>query len=85
MISTLLALAPATYEWSPKVGLIMIVCNIIAITIGKLTIQQPSVGPATPAPALFGGFGLPAVLATTSLGHIMGAGTIIGLATLGLL
>ena len=31
MITPLLALAPATISWSPKVALVMIVANIIAI------------------------------------------------------
>lgn len=85
MIVELLAYAPATFEWSPKVALIMIVCNIIAIAFGKFTIQIPNAGPQLPSPPMFGGFGLPAVLATTSLGHVLGAGAILGLATLGVL
>jgi photosystem I reaction center subunit PsaK len=39
-----LAMAPATITWSPKVALVMILCNVIAIAIGKATIQQPNVG-----------------------------------------
>jgi photosystem I subunit 10 len=85
MISTLLAAVPTTYEWSPKVAVVMIACNIIAIAFGKFTMKVPNAGPSLPSPTLFGGFGLPAVLATTSLGHVIGAGTILGLATLGLL
>jgi photosystem I subunit 10 len=67
------------------VAVVMIVCNIIAIAIGKFTIKYPSVGPAMPSPEMFGGMGLGAVLGTTSLGHILGAGTILGLAYLGAL
>ncbi|MEB3166258.1 MAG: photosystem I reaction center subunit PsaK, partial [Cyanobacteriota bacterium] len=33
MIAPILALAPATITWSPKVGLVMIVANVIAIAI----------------------------------------------------
>jgi photosystem I subunit X len=80
-----LATVPATLQWSPVVGLIMIICNIIAIAFGKFTINQPSTGPAMPSPNLFGGFGLGAVLGTTCLGHILGAGTILGLASTGVL
>jgi photosystem I subunit 10 len=61
----------------------MIVANIIAIVLGKATIKYPSVGPELPSPNLFGGFGLPALLATTAFGHILGAGTILGLHNLG--
>jgi photosystem I subunit 10 len=87
MFSTwfLAATVPTTLEWSPKVAVVMILCNILAIAIGKFTIQKPSVGPAMPSPNLFGGFGLGAVLGTTSLGHILGAGTILGLSYLGAL
>ncbi len=86
--ATLLAVTssiPATLEWSPKVALVMIICNILAIAIGKYSIQKPSEGPAMPSPAMFGGFGLPAVLGTTCFGHILGAGVILGLASMGAL
>lgn len=63
----------------------MIVCNIIAIAFAKFTVQQPSVGPALPMSPFFGGMGFPALLATTSFGHILGAGAILGLASLGAL
>ncbi len=79
----LLAAVPTTLSWSPKVAAVMIVCNILAIAFGKFTIKYPSAPPAMPSPALFGGFGLPAVLGTASLGHLLGAGVILGLANLG--
>lgn len=81
----LAASVPRTLEWSPKVAITMIVCNIIAIAIGKLRIDRQTEPPAMPAPALFGGMGLPAVLASTSFGHILGVGAILGLAYLGAL
>ncbi|MEM6436384.1 MAG: photosystem I reaction center subunit PsaK [Cyanobacteria bacterium P01_D01_bin.115] len=82
---SLLAAVPNTLTWSPTVAIVMIVCNIIAIAIGKFTIKYPSEGPAMPSPKFFGGFGLPAVLGTTSLGHLIGAGAILGLSNLGVL
>ncbi len=85
MTSTLLAAVPPTLDWSPTVAIVMIACNIVAIAIGKYTIQMPSEGPAMPSPQLFGGFGLPAVIGTTCLGHIIGAGVILGLANAGVL
>jgi photosystem I subunit 10 len=88
MYSTLIAAAgavPATLEWSPKVAIVMIICNIIAIAIGKYKIQQPNVGPALPSAEMFGGMGLGALLGTTSLGHVLGAGVILGLASMGAL
>jgi photosystem I subunit X len=79
----LLAVAPRTVEWSPTIALIMIVCNILAIAIGKFTIQHQSTGGPMPSSNMFGGFGLGAVLGTTCFGHILGAGTILGLSYIG--
>ncbi len=86
MFSVLLAATAnqvTTVSWSPKVAIVMILCNIVAIAIGKFTIQQQNVGPSLPSPNLFGGMGLGALLGTTSLGHIIGAGVILGLANVG--
>ena len=81
----LLAVAPRAVEWSPTVAIVMILANIIAIAIGKNTIQKPNVGPAMPSSNMFGGLSLGAVLGTTALGHVLGAGTILGLSALGVL
>lgn len=83
LTSTLLAAATAPLQWSPTVAVIIILANILAITIGKFTIKYPNVGPALPSPNLFGGFGLPALLATTAFGHILGAGVVLGLHNVG--
>ena len=83
MIAPLLALAPATISWSPKVALVMIVCNVIAIALGKATIQHQHVGLKLPSAGLFGGFSHGAMLGTLSLGHILGMGAILGLASRG--
>ena len=71
MIETVIgaAISP-TSAWSPLVGAVMVLCNIGAIAIGKLTMSNPSAGPALPNPEMFGGMGWPALLATTSFGHI---------------
>ena len=79
------ATAPQTVSWSPKIAIIMIVCNIAAIAFGKLTIKNQTAGPQLPSPALFGGMGLPALIGTTSFGHLLGAGVILGLANAGAL
>lgn len=78
---------PTTVEWSPAVGLVMILSNLLAIAIGRYAIQNPGVGPDLPAdkPALFKKFGLPELLATMSFGHILGAGFILGLSNAGVL
>jgi photosystem I subunit 10 len=81
----LAAAVPTTPEWNLNVGITMIICNIVAIAIGKFTIQQQNAGPELPMSPFFGGMGLPALLATTSLGHIIGAGVILGLSNSGAL
>ena len=83
LTSSLLATATASLEWSPNISIIMIVANIFAIAVGKFTIEHPHAKPELPAPQFFGGFGLPAVLATTSFGHILGAGIILWLHSIG--
>ncbi|MEM6868638.1 MAG: photosystem I reaction center subunit PsaK [Cyanobacteria bacterium P01_C01_bin.121] len=77
-----LAPVPATVSWSPSVALVMVICNALAFVIGKKVIQIPDAGPA---PGMFFGLGLPALLAVTSLGHAIGVGSILGLANIGVL
>nr|YP_009294475.1 photosystem I subunit X [Asparagopsis taxiformis]AOM65958.1 photosystem I subunit X [Asparagopsis taxiformis] len=80
----LLASTPHTSVWSIQIAIIMIICNLIAIFIGRYAIQVRGLGPSIP---IFGleGLGLPELLATTSLGHMIGAGTIIGLSSIGII
>ncbi len=85
LTTVLLTVSTRTLDWSPTIGLIMILCNVLAIAIAKFSIQQPNVGPALPSPNLFGGFGLPAVIGTTCFGHILGAGVILGLSNMGVI
>jgi len=76
---------PNTVAWSPKVGIVMIFCNVLAIALGKFTMAQPCAEPKLPMSKFFGGMGLPGLLATTSLGHVVGFGAILGLANMGIL
>jgi photosystem I subunit 10 len=85
MLAPLLAIAPASVSWSPKVGLVMIVANVIAIGIGKATIKYPNEGAQLPSPAMFGGMSHASLLATTSFGHLLGMGAILGLAARGVI
>lgn len=90
MISSLIVAvqsSPGTVEWSPSVALIMIMCNLFAIAVGRYAIQRPGEGPdlPVPKPELWDKFGLPELLATTSFGHILGAGIILGLGNAGVL
>ncbi len=90
MIHTSLLIAvqstvPVTVEWNLSVAVVMITCNIFAIVIGRFAIKNAGNGPELPLPkpALWKNFGLPELLATTSLGHILGAAVILGLANAG--
>jgi photosystem I subunit X len=80
--SPLFAVAVRAADWSPKVAGIMLVCNLIAFAFGRATIKKQNVGPA---PGLFLGMSLGALLGTTSFGHIIGAGVIMGLTNMGVL
>lgn len=84
-LPSLLAVTPATVAWSPKVGLVMIICNVLAIALGSYGIKHKNVGLGLPSSEFFGGMGHGAMLACTSLGHVIGIGAIIGLATIGVL
>ncbi len=81
----LTASIPHTAQWNPGVGIVMILCNILAIALGKLTMAEPSAEPKLKSSKFFGGMGLSALLATTSLGHVIGFGVILGLANIGIL
>jgi photosystem I subunit 10 len=76
-----------TIEWSFSVALVMILSNLFAVVIGRFTIKNAGVGPDLPIgkPALWKNFGVPELLATASLGHILGAGIILGLANAGVI
>jgi photosystem I subunit 10 len=67
----------------------MILCNLLALAIGYYGINRKNrgKGPALPAtvPGMFKGFGIPELLATTSFGHSIGAGAILGSGNAGIL
>ena len=81
----LLAAAPATGAWTPVCGIVMIVCNVVAIALGKTTMRSPDTGTALPNGEFFGGMGWPALLATTSFGHLLGIGAIVSLKSAGVI
>jgi photosystem I subunit X len=85
MISTLLAAVPATVEWSPTVGVVMVAANVLAIAFGKATIKQQNVGLKLPGEKFFGGMSHGAMLGVTCFGHLLGAGAILGLGSMGVL
>ena len=90
-LSLLVAALPSTPqlpEWSPGVGIIMTVFNIIGLIVARYAVQKPGVGPKMPfpIPGLSGkNFSLSQFLAGLSFGHILGVGTVLGLTNTGLL
>ncbi|MGF1488503.1 MAG: photosystem I reaction center subunit PsaK [Prochloraceae cyanobacterium] len=87
MTSSLILAVQTTSTWSVSAGLVMLLCNLFAIAVGRFAIQNPGVGPdlPLPKPALWKNFGVPELIATASLGHILGAGMILGLSNAGAL
>jgi photosystem I subunit 10 len=65
----------------------MILSNLLAVGIGYFAIQNTGKGPSLALPQLASrkSFGLPELLATASLGHILGAGVVLGLSSAGIL
>ena len=80
----LLTTVPYTSNWSAETAIIMIACNLVCIILGRYAIKVRGLGPSIPIPGLEG-FGLPELLATTSLGHVIGVGTILGLSSVGVI
>jgi len=86
IITTLLAAtAPVTFEWSPKCAVVMIICNVLAYAIARANIAQPNEGFEIPNSQFFGGMSHASVVAANCLGHVLGIGSILGLAARGVL
>ena len=81
----LLSIVPQTATWSAKIASIMISSNILCIVAGRYTIQVKGAGSPLALNGSFSSFTLPELLASTSLGHIVGSGIILGFAYMGLL
>ena len=86
MITSLLAAAaPATFQWSPKVAVVMIACNVLAYAIARANIAKPNEGFEIPNSKFYGGLSHASVVGANCLGHIFGIGAILGLASRGVL
>jgi photosystem I subunit 10 len=81
----LLSVVPQTATWSAKIASIMISSNILCIIAGRYTIQVKGAGSPLALNGSFSSFTLPELLASTSLGHMVGSGIILGFAYMGLL
>lgn len=81
LINTLIS---STMYWSTEASTIMILSNLLTIVIGRYAIQVRGLGPSIPISGITD-FGVTELLATTSLGHILGAGIILGLRSINLI
>jgi len=73
---------PTTPEWSLKTAFIISTFTILGIIIARYKVQKPGVGPgiSLPVPGFSGKeFGLSQFIAGAALGHILGAGVLLGL------
>ncbi len=86
MVTSLLAAtAPATFTWSPMCAVVMIACHVLAYAIARANIAQPNEGFQLPNSHFYGGMSHASVVAANCLGHILGIGSILGLAARGVL
>nr|QHO64211.1 photosystem I reaction center subunit X [Lympha mucosa] len=83
-IDNIIANTNISTTWSMQIALVMIICNVIAIIIGRYGIQVRNTAISIPILNIID-LSLTELLATTSLGHIIGAGTILGLRSINLI
>ncbi|MBV8885223.1 MAG: photosystem I reaction center subunit PsaK [Chroococcidiopsidaceae cyanobacterium CP_BM_RX_35] len=91
MIDSILLAVQATVPDTPaftwQEPAIIGVISLLILFIASRTIEQPQVGPKMPLPfpALFNNPSVGTVLASVSLGHVVGVATILGLTNIGAL
>lgn len=89
VLLALLAVQPTTPDtpsWGGSQFLVMGICMVLGIIIANIGIQNKGRGPSLPLlqPLLGQNFGWPELLAGLSIGHVLGVGSILGLANAGL-
>nr|BDA97102.1 photosystem I subunit X [Cryptomonas borealis] len=81
----LISIVPQTAGWSAKIATIMILSNIICIITSKYTTQLKGSQNSLFLNGSFKNFTLPELIASTSLGHMVGIGIVLGLGYIGAL
>ena len=83
--NSIVAVIPHTEPWGFNTAIVMIICNLIAVAIGRFTRGNPGGNPNLPVGEtdLVRNFNLPELLAMMSFGHILGVGMILGLTNIG--
>ena len=77
--SLLLAAVPMSQAWSPTIAIVMVVCNALGV-LAAATTSKVKAGPVAA-----GGLTLGQAIGGTCFGHILGAGTILGLTGIGVI
>jgi photosystem I subunit X len=85
--SLIIAAIPHTEPWGLNTVLVMIICNIITIAIRGLAIALPIGKQSTNIATtnLFQQFSPTELIATFSLGHMIGVGCVLGLTNIGVI
>jgi photosystem I subunit X len=84
-VEFLISVVPQTATWSAKVASIMIASNVLCIVTTRYINQNNINKNSFSLNGSFNNLTIPELLASTSLGHIVGAGTILGLSYISLL
>jgi photosystem I subunit X len=72
----IIAAIPHTEPWGFNTGLVMIICNLVAVAIMALIAKLSG---------RVGNFNLSELVAAMSFGHILGVGFVLGLTNLGII
>jgi photosystem I subunit X len=91
----IVAAIPHTEPWGFNTALVMTICNLVAVAIGRLAIfareRTASANPASssdPSPEKLGllwNFSWAELFATLSFGHLIGVGFVLGLTNIGVI
>lgn len=71
------AVVPMSQAWSPTIAIVMVAANVIGV-LAAMTSKKAG-------PALAGGITIAQIVGGTCLGHVLGAGAILGLTSAGVI
>jgi photosystem I subunit X len=71
------AAVPMSQSWSPTIAIVMVAANVIGV-FAAMTSKKAG-------PALAGGITIAQIVGGTCFGHVLGAGAILGLTSIGVI
>jgi photosystem I subunit X len=82
-----IAAIPHTEPWNFNTALVMIICNLVAVVIGRLIVAKPftSKDLSLGVSILARNFTSGELLASFCFGHILGVGFVLGLTNMGVI